>query len=536
MVVNFNWEWVVNLTGFSNLEWEDFEVKEAKAEVPKSSWETVSAFANSSGGWLVFGVKQSGKTFEIQGVTNPEKIEQDFLNTIRGDKFNVPIPSKQAKYTIDEKTILAFYIPVSNKKPVYYNTQANTYIRRGSSDQKATKEEIDVLYRDQTFGTKTSEIALDTNRSSLNETSLRRYRDYMSRFNPNVSYNRYDEEEFLQKLRIIENGACTFGGLLLLGKREAIEKHFPDFRIDLLEIPSTSYSDAKSRYTFRLDEQENLWEYYFECFARLKQKVDVSFVLSAEGFGEELSPGLVAIREALVNMLMHADYFSPAHSRIRIFSNQIEFYNPGGLPKPLEELKDKDLSIPRNPVISKLFRMVKLAENAGFGFDKIETNWKEYNQTAPEYDLEFDSTITHFSLTTESDDLRGNYGVIMGQNEEDFKIISEQFHKKFGRNLEETQNNHDDNIHFLRDNYGLFTGYLRVIYGENADELLSNLDERTVWQLMLIVVYPQITAIEMASILNISERSIRRTLKTMVDQKLIERQGSDKSGKWVVFN
>jgi ATP-dependent DNA helicase RecG len=39
--------------------------------------------------------------------------------------------------------------------------------------------------------------------------------------------------------------------------------------------------DAKSRYTFRLDEQENLWEYYFECFARLKQKTDVTFKLSA---------------------------------------------------------------------------------------------------------------------------------------------------------------------------------------------------------------------------------------------------------------
>lgn len=522
------------ISKLGDLEWEDFEVKEAKAEVPKSSWETVSAFANSSGGWLVFGVKQSGKTFEIQGVTNPEKIEQDFLNTIRGDKFNVPIPSKQAKYTIDEKTILAFYIPVSNKKPVYYNTQANTYIRRGSSDQKATKEEIDVLYRDQTFGTKTSEIALGTNRSSLNETSLRRYRDYMSRFNPNVSYNRYDEEEFLQKLRIIENGACTFGGLLLLGKREAIEKHFPDFRIDLLEIPGTSYSDAKSRYTFRLDEQENLWEYYFECFARLKQKVDVSFVLSAEGFGEELSPGLVAIREALVNMLMHADYFSPAHSRIRIFSNQIEFYNPGGLPKPLEELKDKDLSMPRNPVISKLFRMVKLAENAGFGFDKIETNWKEYNQTAPEYDLEFDSTITHFSLTTESDDLRGNYGVITGQNEEDFDVKTAEFQSVSEMISEEIKKKSVEVFAILRDNYGIITGYLRVIYGINVEEIQNNLGLRSCYILSIIAIDNKITKAELARILSISESSIEKDIKQLTNNKLIKREGSRKTGYWLI--
>ncbi|MDJ1422527.1 MAG: putative DNA binding domain-containing protein [Candidatus Methanoperedens sp.] len=60
------------------LEWEDFEVKEAKTSIPKSSFETVSAFSNTNGGWLVFGVSQVDKTFKISGVDNAEKIEQDF--------------------------------------------------------------------------------------------------------------------------------------------------------------------------------------------------------------------------------------------------------------------------------------------------------------------------------------------------------------------------------------------------------------------------------------------------------------------------
>ena len=347
---------------------------------------------------LVFGIKQAGKDFHIQGLTNPEKIEQDFLNGLRGDKFNVHISTQQAKYDIDDKVVLAFHIPASNKKPVYYNAQSNTFIRRGSSDHKATKEEVDTMYRDQTFGTKTSETVPDTSIKDLKAKSLSQYRDYMSRFNPDVSYNQLGEDDFLTKLRIIEGGLCTYSGLLMFGNRSTIEKHFPDFWVDLLEIPGTSYSDAKTRYTFRLDEFDNLWEYYFECFARLKQKVDVKFVITEEGFGKELSPGTIAIREALVNMLMHADYFSPAHSRIRIFTDHIEFYNAGGLPKPYEELKGKDISLPRNPIITKLFRMVKLAENAGFGFDKIENNWMGYNNTKPVYDLSFDSTIVKFQM------------------------------------------------------------------------------------------------------------------------------------------
>ena len=126
----------------------------------------------------------------------------------------------------------------------------------------------------------------------------------MARFNPDVSYNRFDEDVFLSKLRILDNEQLTYSGLLFLGKRDTIEKHFPDFRIDLLEIEGKSISEATSNYSFRLGEFENLWDYYFECFKRLKPEVDVEFQLTDQGFGQELSPGLKAIREALVNMLM----------------------------------------------------------------------------------------------------------------------------------------------------------------------------------------------------------------------------------------
>lgn len=71
-----------------DIEWDDFEVKAAKSELPKNIWETVSAFSNTSGGWIVLGVKQSGKTFEIQGVDNIEKLEQDFLGTLRSGTDN----------------------------------------------------------------------------------------------------------------------------------------------------------------------------------------------------------------------------------------------------------------------------------------------------------------------------------------------------------------------------------------------------------------------------------------------------------------
>ncbi|GEM_PF-271008 len=528
----------------SDLEWEDFEVKAAKGGLPKNTWETVSAFSNTSGGWLLFGIGQSGIHFEIQGITDPEKVEQDFLNAIRGGKFNVFVSTRQEKYILDGKTVIAFYVPASKEKPVYYNSLQNTFIRRGSSDQRASREEIDAMYRDQTFGTKTSEIAPGTSRKDINNASLSRYRDYMSRFNPTVSYNRYNEDDFLQKLRIMEGKQCTLGGLLFLGNRDAIERFFPDFRIDLLEIPGTSYTDAKVRYTFRMDEYDNLWEYYFECVARLKSKVDVEFQMGNEGFAMDVSPGFDALREALVNMLMHSDHFSPACPRIRIFTDHIEFYNPGGMPKPIEELKGKDISLPRNPVITKLFRVVKLAENAGYGLDNIEYNWNLYNHTVPQFNVDFDSVIVNFRLI-QAEKPASAKKEEFSESQKDVGKMSEKIRNEFGTISERMKMPPDKNINDLRNIYGVFKEYLqnnfgetwervRREFGETLEEHQRRKAEKTFFVLLLIAIDNSVSAEDMAGILGISIITVKRYLKKLTEAGIVGREGSDKSGFWQI--
>ena len=137
-----------------DIEWEDFEVKTAKSELPKNVWESVSAFSNTSGGWIVLEVKQSGKTFEIQGVDNIEKLEQDFLGTLRSEKFNQRLSVTSKQYDINSKKLLAFYVPEVDMKPVYFGNPINTFIRMGSGDQRATEGEIRAMFRDQSFGKK----------------------------------------------------------------------------------------------------------------------------------------------------------------------------------------------------------------------------------------------------------------------------------------------------------------------------------------------------------------------------------------------
>src|SRR3989344_1964198 len=218
-----------------DIEWEDFEVKEAKSEIPKNSWETVSAFYNTAGGWLIFGVKKEGKNYKVIGVEKPEKIEQDFIGVLRsGQKFNNKVEVKCKKYNFDGKTVLAFYISLSESKPIYYNNPKNTFIRSGSGDQRVTQEELNSMFRDSAFVTKDREIT-------------------------RLNLNALTDEEFLTKIRVLEKGFVTIAGLLVLGTEDSIGKYFPDFRIDYLEIFGTSYSDAENRYEFRMSEYPNLY-------------------------------------------------------------------------------------------------------------------------------------------------------------------------------------------------------------------------------------------------------------------------------------
>jgi ATP-dependent DNA helicase RecG len=70
-------------------------------------------------------------------------------------------------------------------------------------------------------------------------------------------------------------------------------------------------------------------------------------------------------------MLIHRDYFDNSQSRINIYPDRIEMYNPGAAPKPVEDILENEVTAPRNPVMAKAFRIIGWAETAGSGTMKI---------------------------------------------------------------------------------------------------------------------------------------------------------------------
>ncbi|HLD04776.1 MAG TPA: RNA-binding domain-containing protein [Candidatus Nanoarchaeia archaeon] len=373
-----------------DIEWQDFEVKEAKSEVPKSAWETVSAFCNTAGGWLVFGVSKRGKDYTVVGVDSPEKIAQDFLTALRGDKFNKKIRVESKKYVLNGRKVLAFYIPsmYPKDKPVYFNSLLNTFIRTGSGDQRATKEEIDALYRNSSFDKK-DEQATECHFEDLDTETVSRYRTYLKTIEPSHRYNAVSAKKMLELMQVIKDGKVTVGGVLIFGTSRAVNRVISDFRVEYLEVAGTSYADAPARYEYRMPIQKNLYEYYFSIAEKLMKHVHVPFKLKGMSSDENQSQ-VVAIREALVNLLMHTDYYSNAKPRIRVLSDRIEFFNPGALPKDIKYILKEEFSMPRNNVVAKVFRTIRLSENIGSGFHKMFSGWTSYYAKKPVVEGDFD--------------------------------------------------------------------------------------------------------------------------------------------------
>ena len=381
----------------TDIEWDDFECKTAENRLPDNVWETVSAFSNTSGGWVVFGIKQSGKKFEVQGVNNGEKTESDFLNTLRGgQKFNVRLSAKGVKYNFDGKLVIAFFVPSSMMKPIYFNNPINTFIRTGSGDRRATETEVMAMMRDQAFGCKSELVVEGTSLKDLNKGSLETYRNHIRNDNPTFPYKDLPDDQFCDKVGISKEGKLTIGGILMLGQRDVVQLHINNFWIDYLEIPGKSLAEAKVRYTFRMQEQDNIWESYQIILQRLRNFVDAPYEAQPSGVGTEDESQLYALREGLTNCCAHADYFSPMHPTIRVFSDRIELQNPGRFMFPLSELRTQIHSIPRNPNLIKFFRYAKLGENAGYGIDKMLA-WERLTKGKVEFASDLvSSTITYW--------------------------------------------------------------------------------------------------------------------------------------------
>ena len=397
-------ELIERLKGY---EWNDIEFKRAQGGVPDSAYETVSAFSNTEGGWLVFGLRDSAGGYEIVGVLEVDKVQNDFLSVVRsGQKLNRVIAVDERLIVDDGKALLVFHIPEARRqdKPIYLGGDIRkSFIRRGAGDERCTKAEIERLLRDAADerydgGT----VDLDPERC-FDDKSLRWYRKLFDDRNPG-----HDETlshvEFLHHWGlVVEAGdrlSPTRAAILLFGAAPALRQVLPRPVVDW-QWNRGDWSEelADERWADRLVVETNLLETWKALVDRYLQRAEKPFSVDLQTLRrDDTPPDYIAFREAAINLLIHQDYAD--HTRkpvIRFFDDRALLWNPGDAFASADELLEPGEKEVRNPRIVAAFRRIGLSEQGGTGMRAIFRNWQQLGRVPPIIDN--DRTRKAFQLT-----------------------------------------------------------------------------------------------------------------------------------------
>ena len=426
-------ELLARLHGF---EWNDFECKKAQRGVPEDAYKTVSAFANTAGGWLVFGVSEHNGQLEITGVDEPDKVQNDFLAVLRGgQKLNRVIRVDERHINIDGKHVFAFHVPECprHEKPIYLKGDPRqTYIRRGACDEQCTPSELERFLRDAALDRFDGGILADISAENcFDEGTVKWYQAQFTRRNPEHR-DIGDPITFLLEWNfVVEQGGHllpTRAGVLLFGQGRYVRQILPRPVLDYQRIDTAHDQwSAEHRWHDRYVFEENIFQTWQGLVARYMRIAEHPFSLDPATLRRnDDPPDYVAFREAAINLLVHQDYGD--HGRkasIKLFTDRTIFWNPGDAFANDAELLDPTEKEVRNPAIVKAFRRIGLSDQAGTGIRAIFRNWHELGRTPPQIindkaRKQFELVLINKPLITEAmQRFRQSIGVNLGREQAD---------------------------------------------------------------------------------------------------------------------
>lgn len=491
------------------------ECKKAMAEVPKSLWETYSAFANTIGGLILLGVEEHrketdlAKRYEIVGVKDAQKILADFWNTINSDKVNANVlaDSDVEVVNMDGKQIVCIRVPMADwrAKPIYINGNVykGTYRRNHEGDYHCTEEQVKAMIRDSNTEGNDGILIEYYGMNDIDLDSLRQYRTEFRQENSTHIWNKDDDKTFLRNLggytedRKTGREGLTLAGLMMFGKGLAIRDRLANFRMDYLDM---SHLVSGERYHDRLT-YDGLWENNLYQFFRIvspKVQFDLPrpFKLEKGGRRNDDTPQHEAVREAFTNAIIHCDLLMDAGVlRVEKHDDRLCFRNPGLLKLPVEAIYRGGNSKARNPKIQNMLRMIGFGENVGSGFPKIIAAWKETDWGEPQLLNKLDVDEVELVLPVPS-------------------IKSVAATNELSKRLPD----------------GLPKGLSKRL----SDELSKGLSETAAKILKLIYLDNYISRETLAEKTGISVTSVQNHVNKLKSMGILKRIGSAKSGHWEV--
>ena len=380
----------------------NLECKKAEAKMPNSVWETYSAFANTDGGIILFGIEEHmtetdfSRRFTFASINHPEQRMKDFWNTINGEKVscNILVDADVGTADINGNTVIWIHVPQADYKqrPVYINgnPMKGTFKRNHEGDYHCTEEEVKAMFRDASDSGNDGGLLSGFTMDDIDLHALRSYRIEFEHQNPEHIWNGDDDQTFLKNMggyaidRTTGKGWLTTAGLLMFGKGLAIRERFDNVRLDYLDmsniLPGSRWSD---RLTYDGTWENNLYNFMRQVIPKLVSGLKRPFRLDGLVRIDD-TPVHKAIREAMVNMMIHSDYLITGIIKVIKRDKGFEFSNPGNLKLPIQAIYEGGHSVARNPRIQAMFRMIGYGDNIGSGFPTILSAWGEESWRKPD--------------------------------------------------------------------------------------------------------------------------------------------------------
>lgn len=365
------------------------EAKKAVGGLPHSIWETYSAFANTVGGVILLGVvEQPDKSFQTVALPSPEALLGEFLQKLRDPAVvsaNILSPEDVYVTQAQGNPIVVIQVPRAPRRlrPVYIGSDplSGSYRRNGEGDYRCSPEEVRAMQRD------SAEVSLDTGMlEALGPEALRR--ESTEAFCALAEKNASPQERPPAAEDVLEQAGAlardgsgrlhpTRAGLLLFGSLREIQAEFPLYSLEYQEKPNPD-----AHWTWRLLSGSGAWSgNLFDFLRAVSRRLPQGLPL------EEKAEA--ALREALVNALVHADYDEPRGLFVVKTPQEILVSNPGGLRLPQEEAVGGGRADPRNAALHRALRMAGLAQGEGGGLRRIYRIWSSLGLQAPRLEEQF---------------------------------------------------------------------------------------------------------------------------------------------------
>ena len=411
---------------------ETLEFKKSLSEW-KEIVETVSAFSNTKGGFIIVGLDDHKSLVGITiGKGTIENLTDKILNNTEPKIYpEIEVVNKEGKKLVLIKVdkypfdvVLAFGRP---------------FKRVGKNTVRISKDE----YKRRILEIHKREIYFDgqpLTDAKIKDVSDEKLRQFVKKAREERKLD-VDEKEptrnILKKLKLLKGVSLANAAILLFGRTP--EKFFNQIGVKCIRFKGIDVTgemlDFKEIENDLFTEVQEVEKFIFSNIS-LKAWIEEGEIKRQERW--EYPPK--AIREALVNAIVHRDYRSSSKIQIRIFDDRIEFWNPGRLPEgwTVETLKEEHTSEPFNPLIARMFFWIGYIEEVGTGTNKMIKWCREWGLPEPNFQTKSGNIVVIFRKSKLTEEYLERLGLDKKEMEiiqlmrERKKITSSDIQKKYG--------------------------------------------------------------------------------------------------------